>query len=116
VDDQPIAEWLPERYRNVLDRISELETSGRHAEADRVRRDAIRAYARSWTPNTVRRLDALALRADHLLRTAPARRAAHHPGLLTLALVSMWAPRRVVARIRPGRPTPPSPIAPASGS
>jgi hypothetical protein len=99
VDDHPVAEWLPERYRNVLDRISDLEASGRHLEADRVRRDAIRAYAKSWTPNTVRRLDSLAGKAEQLLRTAPAR-SPRRRGVLTLALVSMWAPRRAAARVR----------------
>ena len=67
MEHQPIAEWLPERYRNVLDRIADLEAAGRHADADRIRRDAIRAYSRSWTEKTATKLDVLAERAQRLL-------------------------------------------------
>jgi hypothetical protein len=70
VDHQPIAEWLPERYRNVLDRISDLEGAGRHADADRIRRSAIRAYSKRWNEGTAGRLDDLATQASQLLATA----------------------------------------------
>jgi len=69
VDHQPIAEWLPERYRNVLDRISDLEAGGRHREADRVRRAAIRAYSRRWNEGTAARLDRLAADAQRIIAT-----------------------------------------------
>jgi hypothetical protein len=109
MDEHPIAEWLPERYRNVLDRISELEAAGRHAEGDRVRRAAIKSYSKSWTPRTVRDLDGLALRAEHLLRTPPSYRATRQPAALTLAIVAWRAPRRAVARIRTTRSASPAP-------
>ena len=113
MDEHPIAEWLPERYRNVLDRISELEAAGRHSEGDRVRQAAIRSYSRSWTPRTVRELDSLALRAEHLLRTPPSFRATRRPVALTLALVAWRAPRRAVTRIRTAREArPAAPLAP----
>jgi hypothetical protein len=76
VDHQPIAEWLPERYRNVLDRISELEAGGRHADADRIRSAAIRVYSRRWNVGTAARLDALASDAQRILTTPV--QAPHH--------------------------------------
>ena len=106
MDDQPVAESLPDRYRRVLDRVADLEASGRHVDADRVRRDATRAYSRSWTWKTASRLDSLADSADRLLRSpAPARR--RRPSRVgVLALMALLASRRAVARVRAPRPVP----------
>ena len=104
VDDQPVAETLPERYRRVLDRVADLEAAGRHPEADRLRRDATTSYSRSWTFKTAHRLDSLAARAEHLLRSpAPARLRRRPSRLTVLALVVLLAPRRAVARLRASR-------------
>jgi hypothetical protein len=114
VETASVAESLPERYRRVLDRIAELETAGRHPEADRVRRDAIQAYSRRWNDQTARRLDSLADRAHRLLFTRPEPRGGRRTGVMTLALVSIRAPRRAVARLRPARrnATPAAPLTP----
>lgn len=114
VDAAPVAESLPERYRRVLDRIAELETAGRHREADRVRRDATRSYSRRWNDQTAERLDFLAERAERLLATRPEPRTARRSGVVTLALLSLRAPRRVVARLRPAprRATSSAPLTP----
>jgi len=106
VDTPPIAESFPERYRRVLDRISELEAAGRHVEGDGVRRDAIRAYSRRWNEQTARRLDSLADRAQRLLDTPPHPRTRRRSGVMTLALISVRAPRRAVARVRASQQTP----------
>jgi hypothetical protein len=106
VDTPPIAESFPERYRRVLDRISELEAAGRHHEGDDVRRDAIRAYSRRWNEQTARRLDSLADRAQRLLDTPPRPRSGRRSGVMTLALISVRAPRRAVARVRASQRTP----------
>jgi len=92
VDHAPVAEWLPERYRHLLDRIADLEAGGRHADADRIRRSAIRAYSRRWNEATAGRLDSLADEASkiaaspvraprdgHLARLFRRRRPAAHP-------------------------------------
>lgn len=104
VDDQPVAESLPDRYRLVLDRVADLEAAGRHADADRVRRDATRSYSRSWTSKTANRLDALADRAEHLLRSPAPRRRRRPARVGLVALMSLLAPRRAVARFRAPRP------------
>jgi hypothetical protein len=105
VVDQPIAEWLPERYRNVLDRIADLEASGRHLAADGVRRQAIRVYSRTWTRATARRLDDLAARAERLLAAPPERRR-YRAGFLALAAsrVRTTRPARVETALTPERP------------
>jgi len=105
VDDQPVAESLPDRYRRVLDRVADLEAAGRHPEADRVRRDAVRCYSRSWTWKTARKLDSLADGADHLLRSpAPLRRRREPSRARALSLLVLLAWRRAVARFRAPRP------------
>lgn len=76
MDDQPhvalpVSETLPEQYRAVLDRVANLEASGRRHEADEVRRAAIKAYSRVWTARTAHRLVELASRADRLMTVAP---------------------------------------------
>jgi hypothetical protein len=98
VDHQPIAEWLPERYRNVLDRLSDLEGAGRHADADRIRRSAIRAYSKRWNEGTAKRLDDLAAQAERILATPVMPPKAYRP----------WAvfarPTRTVAAAAPASP------------
>ena len=107
VDDQPVAESLPDRYRRVLDRVADLEAAGRHVDADRIRRDATRSYSRSWTWKTAGRLDSLAEGAERLLRSpAPPRRRRQPSRVSMLALMALLAPRRAVARLRPPRPIP----------
>jgi hypothetical protein len=69
VDHHAIAEWLPERYRNVLDRLADLEVAGRHDDADRIRRNAIRSYSKRWNAGTAKRLDHLADEALAILAT-----------------------------------------------
>ncbi|HEX7950225.1 MAG TPA: hypothetical protein VF494_07735 [Candidatus Limnocylindrales bacterium] len=104
MDDQPVAESLPDRYRRVLDRVADLEASGRHADADRVRRDATRSYSRSWTWKTGSRLDSLAARADQMLRSpSPARRRRRPSRVGLIALTALLASRRAVARVRAPR-------------
>lgn len=100
VDHQPIAEWLPERYRNVLDRISDLEAGGRHAEADRIRRTAIRAYSRRWNDRTASRLDGLAGEAERILAT-PIRRPRRVAAPFFLARRPRRVPSGAMAAERP---------------
>src|SRR6478672_2907869 len=42
------AEELPALYRAVLDRVAELEASGRRTLANQVRSEATRIYSRAW--------------------------------------------------------------------
>jgi hypothetical protein len=111
----PVAETLPERYRAVLDRIADLEASGRRHEADDVRRRAISAYSRVWNARTGRRLDALAARAEHLMTLPPLeRRRRSRLGFAWLAsrhLSSLRAGRAPQPAIAAQTPTPEPPPA-----
>jgi hypothetical protein len=51
-----LAYELPAVYRRVLDRLAELERAGRRDHAVRIRRKALRLYATSWDPGTLRRM------------------------------------------------------------
>jgi hypothetical protein len=53
------ADELPALYRAVLDRVAELEASGRRDLANHVRAEATRIYSRSWNDDARRRLVAL---------------------------------------------------------
>jgi hypothetical protein len=53
------ADELPALYRAVLDRVAELEASGRRDLANRVRTEATHIYSRSWNDAARRRLVAL---------------------------------------------------------
>ena len=64
MDPNASAEELPALYRAILDRVAELEAAGDRVEAGRVRRDAIRAYARAWDDRARRQLEALLRRAS----------------------------------------------------
>ena len=105
VDAPPVAESLPERYRQVLDRIADLEVAGHRLAADGVRRAAIRAYSGSWNERTALRLEGLATRAERLLATAPsADRSARRPaGIRAVITGPVRAARRLIGRGRSGR-------------
>jgi sigma54-dependent transcription regulator len=63
------AEELPGLYRAVLDRVGELEASGRRDLANTVRAEATRIYSRSWDDHARRALLALLRRnTDALLQ------------------------------------------------
>jgi hypothetical protein len=107
VDDQPIAESLPERYRELLDRVAEVSKAGFRAEADLIRAAAIRAYSRRWNNATDRRLQELIGRGDRVLEGRDrARRRVRRQGVLgvldraafalRLRLTPRRAPRRTV--------------------
>ena len=53
------AEELPALYRAVLDRVAELEASGRRPLANRVRSEATRIYSRAWDDRARRGLTEL---------------------------------------------------------
>ena len=48
MEPKSAAEELPGLYRAVLDRVAELEASGRRDLANAVRAEATRIYSRSW--------------------------------------------------------------------
>ena len=71
-----LAYELPAVYRRVLDLLAELERAGRRDAAVRQRRKALRLYAGSWDPGTLRRMREI---HDHLTRAlAEARVAGGH--------------------------------------
>ena len=74
MEPQSAAEELPELYRDVLDRVAEITTSGRRALANDVRAEAIRIYSRAWDERARRELVALLRRHSAELETQPARR------------------------------------------
>jgi hypothetical protein len=59
-----LAEDLPELYRAILDRVSDLERIGARRDAARIRADATRAYSDAWDETARRHLTALLARAD----------------------------------------------------
>jgi hypothetical protein len=59
MEPKTAAEELPELYRAVLDRVAELESSGRRDLANKVRAEATRIYSRSWNDTARRNLVAL---------------------------------------------------------
>ena len=69
------AEELPALYRAILDRVAELEASGRRREAGRIRRQAAEAYSRAWDDRARRQLTSL-LRTATRSSQPPARREA----------------------------------------
>ena len=72
-----VAEDLPELYREILDRVADLERIGARAEAARIRADATRAYSNSWDEGARKVLMSLLARADRTV--APATRARGWP-------------------------------------
>lgn len=67
VEEPLVAESLPELYRQVLDRVATLESSGQREEAGLVRTDAIRIYSGPWTETASRRLRALRIHAERVV-------------------------------------------------
>jgi len=106
VDDQPIAESLPERYRELLDQVAEVSKAGFRAEADLIRAAAIRAYSRRWNNATDRRLQELIGRGDRVLEGRErARRRVRREGLLGVLDRAGFALRLRLAPSRPPRRT-----------
>jgi hypothetical protein len=67
MEPKSAAEELPSLYRAVLDRIGELEASGRRDLANAVRAEAIRIYSRAWDDRARRGLIALLRRNSEAL-------------------------------------------------
>ena len=59
MEPKSAAEELPGLYRAVLDRVAEIELSGRRALANAVRTEATRIYSRAWDDHARRGLIAL---------------------------------------------------------
>lgn len=76
MEPKSAAEELPGLYRAVLDRVGELEMSGRREVANAVRAEATRIYSRAWDDRARRGLIFLLRRnSDALLvRDRPGRR------------------------------------------
>jgi hypothetical protein len=66
-----VAEDLPELYRDILDRVADLERMGARNEAARIRIDATRAYSNRWDEGARRVLTALIARADRTAAAPP---------------------------------------------
>jgi len=75
MEPKSAAEELPGLYRAVLDRVGELEASGRRDLANAVRAEATRIYSRAWDDQARKGLLALLRRnSDALLdRDTPVR-------------------------------------------
>jgi hypothetical protein len=75
MEPKSAAEELPGLYRAVLDRVGELESSGRRDLANAVRAEATRIYSRSWDDNARKALLDLLRRNSHALleRDTPVR-------------------------------------------
>jgi hypothetical protein len=73
MEPKSAAEELPGLYRAVLDRVGELEASGRRDLANAVRAEATRIYSRSWDDQARKALLALLRRnsGGHLERDTP---------------------------------------------
>jgi putative protein kinase ArgK-like GTPase of G3E family len=66
-----VAEGLPELYRQILDRVADLERMGARNEAARIRSDATRTYSNAWDERARRVLTALIARADRTAAAPP---------------------------------------------
>lgn len=65
-----LAYELPLAYRHVLDALADLERAGDRNSAIRLRRKALRLYATSWDPGTLRRMREIAGAAAAALTAA----------------------------------------------
>ena len=74
MEPKSAAEELPALYRAVLDRVGELDASGRRELANLVRAEATRIYSRSWDDHARRGLAALLRRHSEVIRERPAGR------------------------------------------
>jgi hypothetical protein len=69
-----VAEDLPELYRDILDRVAELERRGARADAARIRSAATRAYSNAWDESARKVLTSLIARADRAAAAPPGQR------------------------------------------
>jgi len=65
-----VAEDLPELYREILDRVADLEKIGARSDAARIRAAATRAYSNAWDESARRVLTGLIARADRTVAGA----------------------------------------------
>jgi len=65
-----VAEDLPELYREILDRVADLEKIGARADAAKIRSEATRAYSNAWDESARRVLTGLIARADRIVAGA----------------------------------------------
>lgn len=66
-DDVPVAELLPELYREVLDFVAALELRHHRVDASRVRAEATFAYSGPWNPAALGKLRALRAHAERVI-------------------------------------------------
>jgi hypothetical protein len=66
-----VAEDLPDLYREILDRVAELERLGARSDAARIRASATRAYSNAWDEGARRALTGLIARADRVIAAPP---------------------------------------------
>ena len=94
MDEPTVAETLPQRYREVLDRIAELEAHGHRREAQLLRRSAIRRYAAAWNDGAIRHMERLRDRGDRVLAgdDRPRRVRPEHPAIRTIRLRLLRVP------------------------
>jgi hypothetical protein len=59
MDEQSVAEELPELYRALLDRIAQIDAAGHRAAGHRIRMQATRIYSRAWDDRARRGLEDL---------------------------------------------------------
>jgi hypothetical protein len=88
MDELTVAQVLPERYREVLERVASLESLGHRREAGILRRDAIRVYSRSWDGRAIRSMENLRTRADRVIQGGERPRQARpeHPAVRSIRL------------------------------
>jgi hypothetical protein len=75
------AEALPGLYRAILDRVAELESSGRRETAIQVRAAATKAYSRAWDERARRELQTLLRQASRPSASEASRGAARSPSV-----------------------------------
>jgi hypothetical protein len=66
-----VAEDLPELYREILDRVADLERMGARRDAARIRADATRAYSNAWDESARRVLIGLIAKAGRAATAPP---------------------------------------------
>ena len=66
------ADAMPTLYHAVLDLTHELDHQGGHAEAARLRAQAIAAYSMAWDPRQRRRLERIELRLRRSIKAQSA--------------------------------------------
>lgn len=88
MDEPTVAQILPERYREVLERVARLEGLGHRREAAILRHDAVRVYSRSWDDRAIRSMESLRARAERVLEGGERPREARpeHPAVRSIRL------------------------------